>query len=90
MKGVDCVSWPQRAADKFGERMAGKCALLQREKLNSAVTAKQQLFKARRKAGVSSTKSLQLTEGLNDKYQLITEYIHVKCLLSCRICFQDC
>lgn len=86
MKGVDCVSWPQHAADKFGERMAGKCALLQREKPNSAVTAKQQLFKA----GVSSTKSLQLTEGSNDKYQLITEYIHVKCLLSCRICFQDC
>lgn len=59
-------------------------------KPNSAVTAKEQLFKARRKAGVSNTKSLQLTEALSAKHKLITEYSPVKCLLNCRICFQDC
>lgn len=54
MKGLDCVSWPQHAANKWvlGEGWLANVHCCRGRKPNSAVTAKQQLFKARRKAGV--------------------------------------
>lgn len=56
----EVIQWGTKMTCATGTSSLGESS----EGESSAVTAKQQLFKAKQKAGVSSTKSLQLTEGL--------------------------
>lgn len=64
-KQQEVIQWGSKMTCATGTSSLGESS----EGESSAVTAKQQLFKAKRKAGVSSTTSLQLTEGLSDKYR---------------------